>query len=311
MAKRKSPSDLHQGLVDLVRADPAFVIDLVHRAAGLLGARGVEIRDLGTDLRVLNPLGDDRHLRPDLVLGVFVGKRLREVWLGEVQLHTSARKLDVISVCRAAAQLHYGVKCFSFVLSPKPGIRTWMRRASLDVFDPPVIVEPDDFPSLEQADARSRPHACFLRAFFHANAGDALRVAVAATRTLSLPERQRYTAMLLQFTEPSMNDHLKQLLRELEAEPEPDEWDRSRAGWQRAYGEGKAEGKAEGELAGRLRAKIEALLDLLEVRGFVLDEPTLQRITACTELARVEGWCRLAKHASSLDAVFDPSSLSG
>lgn len=299
----KSPSNLHQGLVDLVRSDPGFVIALVYRAAGLLPV-GVEVRDLGADVRVVSPFGDDRHLRPDLVLGVYVDGVLREIWLGEVQLHPSARKLDVMSASRAATQLHKHTPTFHFALSPKPDIRRWLERSIRgDASDPPVLVEPSHFPRLMLADARSRPYACLLRAFFHADDFASLRIAIEATRTLSLPERQRYTAMLLQFTEPTMSDELEALLRELEADddPEPDAWDRSRAGWHRAYGEGQAKGLAEG----RRTARCEALIDILELRGFALDDARRTSIRSCGELARLERWYALAKRASSLAEVFD------
>lgn len=298
----KSPSVLHQGLIDLVRGDPAFVIGLVYRAAGLLPV-SVEVRDLGADARVPSPFGDDRHLRPDMILGVHVAGELRELWLGEAQLHRANHKLDIMSAARAATQLHKHVPTFHFALSPKPTIRRWPERASRgDSSDPPVIVEPHHFPVLTSADAGSRPHACLLRAFFCADDFAALRVGLEATRVLSVPDRQRYTAMLLNFTEPTMSEALEALLRELEADddPEPDEWDRSRAGWHRAY----REGAAEGEARGQAKARAEALIDILELRGFSIDEARRASILACSNLAELERWYARAKQAGSLAEVF-------
>lgn len=87
----KSPSVLHQGLIDLVRGDPGFVIGLVYRAAGLLPV-SVEVRDLGADARVPSPFGDDRHLRPDMILGVHVADELRELWLGRAEATRATRR---------------------------------------------------------------------------------------------------------------------------------------------------------------------------------------------------------------------------
>jgi hypothetical protein len=312
-----APSDLHQGLIDLLRADPLYALDMIHRAAALPWPVGrVEVRDLGTDLRVPNPLGDDRHLRPDLMFGVYVDGILRAIWIGEVQLHRVPAKPAVIRVYRAMAELHHGVLVHAFVLSPKPHIRGWMQRATARRAEPPVIPEPHDFLPIGAEDVRTRPHACILRAFFHADDLKVLRIAIDATRTLPLHERERYTAILLQFTESPMSENLEAYLRAIAEEPEPDEWDRSRAGWQRAFREGRAEGRSAGLAEGRsaglaegrsalVAARVGALLDVLELRGLGLDDATRARIEAETDLATLERWYARAKHVEAFAALFD------
>jgi hypothetical protein len=306
----KSPSDLHQALVELLRADLQFTLELVYAAAGLLPiASRFEVRELGTDARISTPDQTDRHLRPDLVLGLYVDGELYEVWLGELQLSLSSPKPLVISACRAALGLHHGVPAFSFVISPKPAIRDWMTRATIvATSDAPVIPEPRDFPLLAAEDARSRPHACLLRAFFHPDDLPALRLAVEAASILPQHDRHRLTAMLIEFTESPMSETLRDYLRSLDEEPEPDAWDRSRAGWQRAHREGVAEGRslgvAEGRSLGVAEGRREALLDVLELRGLAVDEDTRARVLAQTDLATLERWYARAKQVDSIAALF-------
>jgi hypothetical protein len=178
--------------------------------------------------------------------------------------------------------------------------------------DAPVIPEPRDFPLLGADAFRSRPHACLLRAFFHPDDLPALRLAVEAAGMLPQHDRHRLTAMLIEFTESPMSETLRDYLRSIDEEPEPDAWDRSRAGWQRAHREGVAEGRslgvAEGRslgvAEGRLRAKAEALLDVLELRGLAVDEDTRARVLAQTDLATLERWYARAKQVDTLAALF-------
>jgi hypothetical protein len=147
-----------------------------------------------------------------------------------------------------------------------------------------------------------------LRAFFHPAELPALRLAVEAASILPLHDRHRFTAMLIEFSESSMSETLRDYLRSLDEEPEPDAWDRSRAGWQRAHREGVAEGRslgvAEGRSLGVAEARREALLDVLELRGLAVDEATRARVHAQTDLATLERWYDRAKRVDALGDVF-------
>jgi hypothetical protein len=143
-----------------------------------------------------------------------------------------------------------------------------------------------------------------LRAFFHPDDLPALRLAVEAAGMLPPHDRHRLTAMLIEFTESPMSETLRDYLRSLDQEPEPDAWDRSRAGWQRAHREGVAEGRSLGVAEGRLRAKAEALLDVLELRGLAVDDATRARVHAQTDLVTLERWYARAKQVDALADVF-------
>ena len=104
-----------------------------------------------------------------------------------------------------------------------------------------------------------------------------------------------------------MSENLEAYLRAIAEEPEPDEWDRSRAGWQRAFREGRAEGRSAGLAEGRsalVAARMGALLDVLELRGLGLDDATRGRIEAETDLATLERWYARAKQIDSISALF-------
>ncbi|MFV8755410.1 hypothetical protein ACNOYE_33075 [Nannocystaceae bacterium ST9] len=299
------PSDLHQGLLALLRADLVLALELVFRSASLLPVIGGEVRDLGTDLRLPNPFGDDWHLRPDLVIGIFHEGVLQEVWILECQLHRAPGKPDVISAYRAAAQLQYGVPAHSAVFSPKPAIRTWlMRLIETGMYDPPVLIQPHCIPWIIDFDqARQRPYACLFHAFFHAHHPDALpvlKVALQVARAFPAGERERYTAMLLRFTSPAMNETLRAHLRAMTEEPEPDEWDMACAGFQQAI----AKATREGRLEGRVEGLGTSILDILELRGLTIDAHTRERVKSCRDLVRLERWYERAKYAAAIELVF-------
>jgi hypothetical protein len=67
----------------------------------------------------------------------------------------------------------------------------------------------------------------------------------------------------------------------------------------RYVAQGNAEGRAEGEAAGRAHA----LLAVLSARGLDVPEDVRARITACTELARLDAWLARAVTAASASDV--------
>ncbi|CAL9492972.1 hypothetical protein SUDANB60_03267 [Streptomyces sp. enrichment culture] len=63
------------------------------------------------------------------------------------------------------------------------------------------------------------------------------------------------------------------------------------------------EGKAEGEARGKAEGEARGILRVLEVRGLPLSDDVRQRITACTDLDRLNEWLERSgtvEHAEDL-----------
>ncbi|MDA0633296.1 hypothetical protein OUY22_07670 [Nonomuraea sp. MCN248] len=71
------------------------------------------------------------------------------------------------------------------------------------------------------------------------------------------------------------------------------------------YGRGFKDGLALVEAEGRVEEAARLVMLVLETRGFTLPDDTRARITACTDLDRLETWIIRAVTAQTLDDLFD------
>ncbi|MFE9608643.1 hypothetical protein [Streptomyces sp. NPDC006012] len=62
--------------------------------------------------------------------------------------------------------------------------------------------------------------------------------------------------------------------------------------------------REEGREEGRTEAKAEMVLRILEWRSIPVPEPVRDRVSACTDLDRLDVWARRALHATDADALF-------
>jgi len=71
--------------------------------------------------------------------------------------------------------------------------------------------------------------------------------------------------------------------------------------------EGRQEGREEGREEGLHEGERAALLEVLDARGLQVDEPTRQRILACTELSQLKLWLRKAVSVQAAQELFEPA----
>jgi len=71
--------------------------------------------------------------------------------------------------------------------------------------------------------------------------------------------------------------------------------------------EGRQEGRQEGREEGLHEGERAALLEVLDARGLQVDEPTRQRILACTELSQLKLWLRKAVSVQAAQELFEPA----
>lgn len=72
-----------------------------------------------------------------------------------------------------------------------------------------------------------------------------------------------------------------------------------------AYLEGKAEGKEEGKAEGEARGEAKGVLRVLEVRGLNVSDESRARISACTDLDRLNDWLDRAGTVEHAEDLFD------
>jgi predicted transposase YdaD len=71
--------------------------------------------------------------------------------------------------------------------------------------------------------------------------------------------------------------------------------------------EGKAEGLAEGLAEGEAKGLAEAVLLVLEERGIPVSPDDRQRILACTDIHRLNGWVGRAARVGNATELFEAS----
>ncbi|GIH74996.1 hypothetical protein [Planobispora longispora] len=69
--------------------------------------------------------------------------------------------------------------------------------------------------------------------------------------------------------------------------------------------EGKAEGLAEGKAEGKTEEAARMVLVVLAARGLPVSDEIRTRVTACTDLTRLESWAARAATAPTVHDLFD------
>ncbi|SEE35830.1 hypothetical protein SAMN05216489_06324 [Streptomyces sp. 3213] len=71
-----------------------------------------------------------------------------------------------------------------------------------------------------------------------------------------------------------------------------------------AYLEGRAEGEAEGRAQGEAAGEAKGILFVLEVRGIPVPDSVRERITACTDLDRMDAWLERSRTVERAEDLF-------
>ena len=143
--------------------------------------------------------------------------------------------------------------------------------------------------------AERSPELALLSVMLHGHGGEALAVAVAAlaaARGLDDERSKLYADLVFASVDEAARAILEALMASGNYEYQSD--------FARRYvAQGNAGGRAEGEAAGRAHA----LLAVLAARGLDVPEDVSARITACTELGRLDAWLARAVTAASASDV--------
>jgi hypothetical protein len=286
------PSQEHEALADLFRAQPALVVRL-------LGALGIELASplsaTVVDSTFAAPAAE-YHADVVVTLGDATGVPAL-VAIVEVQLKRDPGKWRSWPAYEALARARHGVDACVLVVAPDASVAQWAREPvqlgpSGSTFVP-LVLGPSVIPVITDAEeARAMPQLAVLSAVAHGNdepgGASVALAAFGAVRGLPEPQSKLYWDLVLTALRAAARLALEDLMETGKYEYKSD--------FARKYiAEGRAEGKAEG--------RAEALLQLLEARGVPLTEANRAAVYACRDVATLERWFARAMTAHSIDEV--------
>jgi hypothetical protein len=168
----------------------------------------------------------------------------------------------------------------------------------------PLVLGPQAVPVVREVSAAERsPELAVLSVMLHGHGEDALDVAeaaLAAARDLDDERSRLYADLVLASVDEAARAILEALMASGNYEYQSDFARRYVA---QGKAEGKAEGIAEGKAEGRAEGGAHAIFAVLAARGLDVPDEVRVRITACTELARLDAWLARAVTASSAAEV--------
>jgi hypothetical protein len=292
-------SFLHEGLLELVRANPRFAADLLTR---LLDVRLPAFAEARLTDATLSELVAAEY-RADVVV-LHVDDRPVFGIIVEAQLQVDERKRYAWPCYAINARARYECPFRVVVVTPDPGVAQWANRPielGLDFAGGPgfrpYVIGPDVVPKVTDPEEAARdPQLAVLSAAAHGE-GDvdtAVQIALAAgAATARLPsedQRLLYWGLI----EAALSETAREILQ-MNAQSRPYFGETQR----RSFAEGKAQGVAEGKAQGIA----EALLKILAKRGLVVTEDEQRRIEACGDPAVLDGWLDRALTATSVNEL--------
>lgn len=286
------PSLLHEGIIELVRAKPELAADLLRELLHVSVPAFTEARLADASLNDLVPT----EYRADAVVLLVDGTPVFGIIL-EAQLGVDRDKPFAWPMYAVSARARYQCPFVVLVVTPDPRTARWAAE-QVDLGGghtwAALVVGPEGIPVITDAEIATRePHLAVLSAMAHGRDEDVpTAVAVATAAALgaaALPDPLRMLCFAL--IESSLGDAAR---KSFEMLPQGQQF--FSESQRRGFMQGKAEGQAEGEAR--------ALLLVLERRGFTVPDDRREQITACSDLAILEGWLARAISATKLEDVF-------
>ncbi len=281
-----SPSFVHEGVIALVRDEPAFAASLLR---DLFQVEVPAFDEARLTEAALNQLVPVEYAADAVVLFAIIYDKKKPVFgtIFEVQLERKERKRYTWPLYGVAARARYECPFVVTVVTPDPAVARWAAE--------PIalgggttyrlcVIGPDGVPQVTDPEQASHdPQLAVLSAVAHG--GGDVEVAVAVARTavqavLSLPEEQRLLYSLL--IEKALSAAARKALA-MENQIEKFFSDAHR----RTFNQGKAE----------------ALLMVLTQRGLAVTPDQQRQIVACTDIATLERWLARAFSVASPDEL--------
>jgi hypothetical protein len=286
------PSLLHEGLLLMIRDQPALVATLLRSLLGVDVPRFTEARMAEAALHELVPveyfagavvlLLDDQP-----VYGVIV----------EAQLQPDPRKRYTWPMYAVAARARYECPFAVIVATPDPRTARWAAQPielGNGVTYRVHVVGPEGIPVVTEVEsARREPPLVMLSVMAHGEGDPDTAVAIARAALVAiedLPEDQRllYSAII----ERALGEAARKAFEML---PET----------QRFMSESQRRSFAEGEAKGEAKGMAEAVLRILARRGISVSDVERKRIHECRELETLGHWLDHALNVAAIDELFE------
>ena len=286
------PSLLHEGLLLLIRDQPALVATLLRSLLGVEVPRFTEARMAEAAMHELVPveffadavvlLLDDRP-----VFGVIV----------EAQLQPDPRKLYTWPVYAAGARARYECPFAVIVVTPDPATARWAARPidlGNGVAYRVLVIGPEGIPVITEVErARREPPLVMLSVMAHGGRDPETAVAIAraalvAIEDLAEDQRLLYWAIV----ENALGEAARKALQML---PQT----------QRFMSESQRQGFAEGEAKGAAKGMAEAVLRILARRAIAVGDVERRRILECGDLETLGGWLDRALTVAATAELFE------
>jgi hypothetical protein len=295
---------LHEGLIELVRGEPAFIADVL---AGLLHVDVPRFTCARLSEATLNELAPIEYSADAVVL--FGAPRPVFGVVVEAQLRRHKRKRFTWPLYVVAARARHECQFMLVVVTPKASTARWAAQPieiGGGMVQRPHVIGPEGVPRItDRARALREPRLAMLSAVAHGHGDPHIAAAIAAAAAAAIrrfPEEQRllYSGLL----DTALSKAARKELRMI-----PD-WQKFMSDSQRrslakveAKGrvEGRVKGRAEGRAEGATEALAEAVFLVLKQRKLVVTKTQQRRIADCQDATKLRRWLARAVSARSVN----------
>lgn len=284
------PSVLHEVVIDLFRHRPQLVAELLPLVTDIPLPEFDHARLESGDCPDIDPT----EYRADAVIVLATGSTPQLAAVVEVQLRPDPDKGWSWPVYLTTLRARLRCDTVLLVLCPNEHTAARCRRpisVAPGFILTPIVMSPSDVPIVTDARiAAENPELAVLSAVAHRNAPerDAILTALVAN-VVDVPNGEMYIDLVMAVL-PRAARHFLESLMTAGTYEYKSEFAR------RYFSRGEAEGQAKGEA--------KALLAVLRSRGITVDESTVARVGACTDIEQLDVWLDRAATARFADEVF-------
>ncbi len=303
----------HEGLVLLFRNRPTLAPELLRDVLGLELPPFSEARVESAELTEVVPT----EYRADLVVLLLEGRPVFAIVV-EVQLSRDEDKRKTWPHYLTGLRSRVDCPTALLVVAPEASVARWCAQP-IETGHPgfvlrPFVAGPDAIPVITDEQAASQePELAVLSAMAHGQqeVGQAIVQAVLSAVVGLEAERVRlYVDLALSSLNDVARTALEALMQSGNYEYQSDFARRYVAqgreqGLEQGREQGLEQGREQGLEQGRHEGEMEALFEVLDARGLRVDARSRRRIQACTELAQLKRWLRLAVTVQSVQQLFE------
>ena len=318
------PSLLHEGLIELIRAQPQFTAALLNQQLHIEVPPFAEARLTEATLNELVPV----EYRADAVV-VFADPAPVLGVIVESQGQPDQRKPFAWPVYVTTARARHECPFILLVLTSDPATERWAAQPihiGGGMVHQPYVIGPGGTPKItDRSHAAREPQLGLLSVMIHGQGNVELAVAIAVAVSAAIEgfpddQRQVYFGLIESALSPAareiwkmapqvqklFSESQRKSFAEGEAKGKAEGEAKGKAegeakGWAEGEAKGKAEGEAKGKAEGEAKGKADAVLRLLALRGISVTAPQQARILGCTDLASLNRWLERALSATSAD----------